>query len=384
MSVVICDDDVSRIQLWIADIQAIVGDRGTVTGLTGTDLVSAVEALFERREASPADDAARIIDSADILIVDSDLTPDAETLKQFSTDDQQVLEDGLSGRVGETVAYNARVRSGAKYIVVVNQGYSDRTFDLTMRRFASSVADLYVSAADIVDPNLWDATAADGHYQPWAWPQLASTPEKYVRARALTANLDNRVSESIGLDLSGLFAEQLDVFGDVEPNEATFRDLAESQLGLRPKDQATSDDSKARVAASVLLRWLDRYVVPPQNELADLAHLVLRFPRMFEAFDSVDSLQQVFETSKGPDAARSPLSELHGRSLYSVEIIREMSRSTGTSGTSQVDAVFAEDTSRFVSYDDGVEILTALPGSNARRFIEEVDDIRYLPRVRRL
>jgi hypothetical protein len=394
LSIVVCDDDVTRALEWSSEISEIVGkDAAVLTTLTGRDLSEALEALFgrSRDHGGEREDAAKVFDGADVLIIDSDLTPDEETLAQLPAEDVDLVRDGLSGQVGDSVAYAARVFTSAQTIVLVNQGYSDRTFDLTMRRFAASIADLYVAEGDLLDPQLWKPDKPEGQYRPWAWPALINANELVQASRQAVHDLDAPVSGILSLNTDELYAEQLDVFGDEDPTTATFRQFAASQLGLRPRDLEGIDDvAIKRVAASVLTRWIERFLVAPQNLVADAAHLIQRFPAVFGVEQSAKSWTEVANSSGAgtPDgelgAAESPLSAFSHRVLFDVSTVRELAKQSQAEPLPYLDVVFAEDTSRFVPIEEAVEVLTALPGSNARRYVEEVEDIRYIPRVRRL
>jgi len=392
LNIVICDDDIERIEEWKHDIATASSGTHTVNVLTGIDLVNALDSLFarSRTEQRPGPDFASVFDEADVVIIDSDLSPDKETLGRFSQEDSAVLSEGLRGQVGDVVAYNARVHTSAKLLIIVNQGYSDRTFDLTMRRFANQVGDLYLAEGDLVDPTLWSDVRGASSYQPWIWPTIERACERAEQFRVLVSDLDRTVTSALDLDISKLTADQLDVFGDLDPEDTTFRQIAKSQMGLRPNDLDVSEAAIIRMAASVTNRWFDRYLVLPQNVIADAAHLLQRFPNAFGSPTSLDAWNAIsweLDPEKifgGAAPALSTLSEFAERPLFDVSSVREIARTTSFPDDEMPELVFADDSSRFIMASEAREILTALPGNSARRYIEESGPVRYIPRVRRL
>ena len=62
------------------------------------------------------------------------------------------------------------------------------------------------------------------------------------------------------------------------------------QLGLRPKDNPLDLHQIARISAARLSKWLERAVRPSQEYLIDAAHLVLKFPSLFDGDTSKPAL----------------------------------------------------------------------------------------------
>lgn len=380
--VLICDDDDLRAETWKAQIAESAPSGVVVSTLTGGDLVKAIDSLADRTRGEDRD-CPSVFDGADVLIVDSDLSPDHATISRLG----ETVSEGLSGRVGDTVAYQARTFTDAGFLIVVNQGYSERTFDLSMRRFAGGIADLYLSERDLLSPYLWGAYPSGGEYRPWSWPSFAVAVAQRKRLKTFLEKSDEPLLARLNLDADSLAPDQLDVFGDVEPSSATARDIAVSTMGLKPKDLGVGATEANRMAGSVLYRWLDRYVVGTQNVVGDAAHLISRFPAAFGTLSLDQATVLARETRRGGlprhlVSALSPVSDVLGRLVFSVSAVRELAAKRES--VAPFRGVWAEDTSRFIDSEQAIEILTAFGGSMGRRYVEEVKGVRYLPKVRRL
>jgi hypothetical protein len=267
---VVCDDDAERVKAWADSISNVEGanEEFDVLALPVIEFANAFRGLKDRKmrargveETTPGtrgqsiEPALQLIDSADLLIIDYDLTPDPDRTA-LEPNEEQVVQGELRGESGETFEYLARCFSSAAYIVVVNQVFTSSTFDVTLQRFMSSVADLNVTAEDLDNAGLWHGTG-DG-FRPWGWPRLLAAPD-HSRAVLDLFDLDQRVLETLGLadddHVDALTARQLDPLGD-EPQETSFRQLAEAaELGLRGKDQQSDESALKRIAAAAVRRW---------------------------------------------------------------------------------------------------------------------------------
>ena len=403
--VVVCDDDAERVGAWADRIRQVAEAAAAfeIQPLAPHTFADAFRGLLERkasartRQAPPNDqkisDALSLIDVADVLVIDYDLTPDAGRTPD-PVDDPDTLEE-LIGKTGEEFAYLARCFSTAAAIVVVNQKVQRRVFDLTLQQFAESFANVNVTARYLESRALW--TGSDGDFRPWSWPRLVDLPRVVRQTWGLASDLDLPVLKALGLnDDQHLYAftqPQLDLFGD-DPLSATFRDLAtQSDYGLNAKDRGADVDDPAlqRVAAAAVSRWLEWRVVPGQNVLVDAPHLAQRYPRLLRGdLADLSVWNDAADLSKGdvldPELvarATIPASAWTSRAVWSLPKIMELGSSLLTrapNGGSSL--VFCEDTSRFVELDQATEIEIAVPTPYFQRFVEIVDDVDYTPRRR--
>lgn len=393
--IVVCDDDAHRVQDW-ADRVAVRAPGATVDPLPPVEFAAAVRDLKARMTSAKSGrspgggDAATTLDAADVLILDSDLTPDRGSSP--GEDPQELVATHLASELGAEVAHLARAYSTAGAIVVVNQGAKTSTFDLTLSRFQTGIADVYVTDDDLDNAGLWDPMA-DVPYRPWAWPDLLRLPAR-VRAAANSCQLTDAVLATIGLDGSWVAnnlltrqIESIDLDDAAAVETITFRDIATSSgfgLGLRPKE-ITSQTHQAQVAVCGTRHWLERVVLPAQNILVDLPHLLQRQPWLVKDRDDLQAWNQAVATSwSGPaivelEAYNAKASEFLGRSVWNVGDLT--ARAPGQRAQS-TDPVFCEDTSRFSPLDAAVDFLSDIEGSQARRFIAKISGVTYTPPTR--
>lgn len=397
--VLVCDDDPVRAASWVSQLDDLLagaeGDFETAY-LSAGDLGEAVGALHARIKRTKAgraldrSDAAKPLDQADILIIDSDLTPDASV--KIDPDSEQVIDDNLVGEYGSNVARLARAYSTAGVLVVVNHIYKQRTFDLTMTRFADLPADAYIAATDLDNAALWRGTPAGG-FRPWAWPNL-SVLRQPDATMLPGASLDSTVLVSIGLGSTD--ADLVDdkqwerlSFDLGNPADVTLRHVAMSpSFGIGPiADATTQDDQLLRVGKSAVRRWLEHVVLPSQNVFVDLPHLLQDRPWLAggarkdaEALSAL--LAGSWEVHQGivPEAFSSAATALIGRAVWRVD------RLPSTGPGERLDAedlVFCEDTSDFRSPAEAHEFESDILGPFRSRFVAKVDGVEYTP-LRRL
>lgn len=394
--VVVCDDDSTRVQGWASRLRDLLNENAfTVTPLSPGEFGEAVRALHERLRASktgatPRDDAARRLDEADILVIDSDLTPDPGA--QIDTQDEQVIDEYLVAEYGSNVARLARAYSTAGVLVVVNHIYKQRTFDLTMMRFADLPADAYVTATDLDNRGLWEG-AASGEFRPWLWPNLSHLPPPDSTVLE-GATLDSTVVESLGLD-----ASQVDLIADKQwerlsfdaepPETATLRDIAMSpSFGIGPiPDASAPDDQLLRVAKSAVRRWMEHVVLPSQNVLVDLPHLLQDRPWLAsharknrEELSGLVSRAWMGDQGIAAEAYEADLSAFIGRAVWRVD--RLPARGPDERLDSE-DLIFCEDTSDFRQPTEAREFESDILGPFQSRFVAKLTDVEYTP-IRRL
>ena len=404
--VLVCDDDVVRGQAWADRIQKTVAneDGMSVSAVPPHEFAAALLGLEGRRirardvgpesvlPVSPEDVAAsKRLDTADILIVDYDLTPDKDRSPD-PTDDNSAVEV-LTGKSGEDFIYLARYFASPKAVVVVNQEVQAKTFDLTLQRFSNSLADVNVTAHDIGRESLWFGTG--GGFAPWSWPQLATLPNRIEARIGLIKDLDQPVLEALQLSDDDHFYSftqgQLDPLG-AEPRATSFRVMAEqSRLGPKGHDRRLlSDDGLARrVAAVVVSRWLECLVVPAQNVLVDAPHLAQRFPAIVVDDRTEAAVWNSIVASNGAlndealATAATQATAWTARDVWSLPKAAEAARALGRVPSQPGSVfVFCEDTSRFVEISSAVEFESGVQGPYVQRFVEKLEEIDYSPRGR--
>lgn len=395
----ICDDDPKRVIKWTNTVESIPEvERFDVRPVSGGELAGEIETLNIRREKARNGHAEEeinglvsIFDEAELVLIDYDLTPSMAMANTGNPESRSVLEK-LRNRSGESVAYLARCYSMAGFLVIVNQRFQQSTFDVTMQRFADSYADLNVSQADLGNPALWAGRNTDvDEFHPWSWPVLSEVDQLWSKRVAAT-DLEATLLDKLGLDEKSFDPRQLDLLGELDrqgrqqqPVEITFDGLVESSMGLDAKDKQPSQENRRAIAASVVSRWLEQFVLPGQNVIADLPHLVARFPQILD--DPADpevwarTATKIADTSDLPptlQAGQRAAEAFLSRSAWSVSDIRAAA-SRRTIPDEWPTLVFCEDTSRFVPLSKAQEVETDVPGPHTRRFIEHVQDVRYDP-----
>jgi hypothetical protein len=401
LNVVVCDDDDDRAADWAERIEESVGGQVTATPLESGVFGAAVAALKERKAKAKQDggsleddDPALVIDGADVLVLDSDLTPDAGS--SHGSDPSEMVAKHLVGELGGEVAHLARCYSNARALVVVNQKWKRRSFDLTLQVFRNDVAEVYVSETDIDNPGLW-GLPGDENFRPWAWPVLGAVPWQLEELIA-SVSLDQPVLETLGLDAElvarNLTDRQLDALGIEDWGSMRFVDVARaSNFGLRLKEDV-DEGHQLRVAVCGVRRWLDRHVLPSHNVLIDLPHLQQRRPWAVEARDDLASWNrpETWFTGQGPTppasdpaphAYASVASRWLGRHVWLWPTASQDPRSR-EERVLPSDPVFCEDTSTFVAADDATDFVSDLEGPSGQRFIRSLSDVDYHPRRRLL
>jgi hypothetical protein len=405
MRVVICDDDEVRGRDdWAARIEMAIGTTLDVeVQVLGTyELAAAIESLEQRSVAARAnepgriayDDAASVIDAADILVIDYDLTPDSNTLAESDVEREKVIWVELRAQTAETVAYLSRCYSRCGSIVIVNHDFKVRTFDTTFLKFVDSWADFNISQDELGQTELWRGEGSG--FKPWSWLTPFDARDLFHR-RIEQVDLDAGVLSSLGflpIEDSGLDSRQLDALGD-EPDIITFRTVARApDLGLAGRDIPIDDGALRRIAAAGIGRWLDRVVMTAQNVLVDAPHLFYRLPSMLPGGAT--------EEKSWNEALQFNVSQLEAANVAlvgkQVEACKWFSRPTWFWPKLRSDETipevatpwssrsyrwtFAEDVSRFIDISVAAEVDTDLPGPYSRRFVARLDDVQYRPRQR--
>ena len=402
--VILDDDEVRARDDWAAKIKRIEGipAAAEVEALTALEVAQCLRQLQERalearQEAQGSATHERcVVDDADIVIMDYDLTPDPTRIVERHPEQVELIRSELRAETAETLAYLARCYSSCKFIVAVNQHYRRRTFDVTFNRFAESWADLNISQDDIGSPELW---TGDGNgFHPWSWPRLLDAGQEFDRRLALV-ELERPVLDALGflpLDEKSFDVSQLDLFAD-QPNSVTFREVAESSdSGLALRDKQEDETALRRIAAAAIGHWLDNTILQAQNVLVDAPHLAYRVPSLLlgdpKRLDSWNSTVSFDIDNIGLDLEKLsgkiiPACDWFQRPVWAWnEIASDNSIPEVASpwSSENYDYVFCEDISRFARIEDAQEIQTDLPGPYDRRFIKglDVNIAHYVPLTR--
>jgi hypothetical protein len=400
---IVCDDDDDRAIDWAERINDAAGTAVTARALTSEIFGEAVAALKERKAyakqngALPIEpDAANEFDGADVVILDSDLTPDTGSAQRRVP--SNVVQQHLVGELGGEVAHLARCYSRAGTLVVVNQRWKRRSFDLTLLAFASEIAEVYVSETDLDSPGLWALPALDpATFRPWSWPALDVLPYE-LEALCSSVALQDRVLGALGMDGAGVadaFTDrQLDALGVESVQSMTFDNVAsESEFGLRLKETVDSDQ-RLRIAVCGVRRWLERHVLPSHNVLIDAPHLLQRRPWAVPDRDALDAWNQPanwFVNPEAPEPAVNPSPDSYapiasrwlGRHVWLWPIATQDPRSVDQR-VMPADPVFCEDISAFVAATDARDFISDLEGPTGQRFVKTIPDVDYHPRRRLL
>lgn len=382
MKVLILDDETKRATDW----QTALSELGlTAVVPQQEEVVAIIRKLQEHRLAARGGSFMdfRLLDETDLLIVDYDLL-------------------GLEGEgwtTGAEVAYAARLLSRVKTIVVVNQ-YGTNSFDLTMRRTIFSHADVDVGSAQITNAGLYSAKDFSG-FRPWHWPDLCSESKRHQAfVDFVLDHLDDAISDQFGFDLENPESSRYlskETCGAISLNESvTFRELAKANrsgglFSVLEKDApilgVCPEDIIASLAASVLSRWVDRFVLPNQDVFIDFPHAVSSVPWIMSGHAAIEDWNS-FGLTHAP-AFAVDLSDqtvkhsfLASRAIYWREDVFKLPRPEGFSMSSVPDFVFCEDSSRFVPVDDAMEFTANLESYMNRRWVCRVDrDVIYEPQA---
>ncbi|EOZ5126721.1 TPA: hypothetical protein ACSQFP_001971 [Pseudomonas aeruginosa] len=287
MKILILDDETRRANEWKASISNFSKVEIDVFAPEHvSELISKFhQARFDSRGGKyiPVTD----YDQYDLVIIDYDLLG-------------LQMDRPAAWATGAELAYCIRMMSLIGYVVVVNQ-FGTNSFDLTMCRGISSYADTDVGSSQIASKGLWSSSGFEG-FRPWHWPDLLKESARFPIVKGFVKeHLDDSVFESLGFDLSDsdlpnfVNYEVSSYIGAGQRNNVTFRDLISSGTGRifnalekdRPIFEVMPPDQLAAVCASILIRWLEKVVLPSQEVVSDLPHLCIQMPWVVDEFNSM-------------------------------------------------------------------------------------------------
>lgn len=381
LRVVIVDDETDRSKGWAASILALGISGITVEALELAEAQLMIQSADARRRVAregkdPFASNSMLecnLDGVDILIVDYDL--------------QELLEVG-KWSTGLQVSTLARAFTRTKLIVLVNQ-FGTNSFDLTLVKSTQSRSDFDIGSGQILNPAFWDRSRTDG-YSPWTWNdgviQAAHRMEAVVEWMIL--NLDNTVLSTLGFAFESEESQQpnylnYELWQEIitSPNQ-TFRELVGKSEFLAQKDRECilcHDEPCARIAAAIISHWLERTVIPANETLIDIPHLVSFYPWLLRSPEDVESWQT---TTRKNEAFNSTLEQLDtcifdpGFPLARPVVWKQkvlqtpaLAEPAGFSYDDFPDMVFCEDTSSFHEFSESRPFQSRLPGSDPQRFV---------------
>lgn len=379
LRILIVDDEPDRSREWAAKIASSGIPDATVTALD-TDAARAVMESADGRRRRARDNldpfAAEFpcdLDTVDVLIVDYDL--------------QELLKVG-EWSTGLQVATLARALTRVKLIVLVNQ-FGTNAFDLTLSKAARSHADFDVGDSQLLNPAFWDRSRVDG-YAPWAWNDgvLRAPARMEAMFQWLMPRLNDPVLTTLGFttgtdgsNAETYLAKELWQECLVDPNHS-FRQLVSESEFLTLKDRhaiAAFDEPCARVAAALVSHWLDRWVIPANEVLIDLPHLVSSYPWMLTKKEELDCWQEAASLENGFSALLAEVKKhefqpgfpLSRPVVWKRKVVQDsdLAEPNGFTYDGFPDLVFCEDTSRFHEFADARPFSCRLAGSDSQRFV---------------
>ncbi|MCH4872406.1 hypothetical protein [Pseudomonas sp. TMW22091] len=394
INILILDDEYERACSWKVMLSQFVD--ANITVFKQDEVSNFITELHRSRLASRAGNYSPAIgyEEYNLLIVDYDLLGlDEKASAAWST--------------GAEIAYTARLMSSIGPIVVVNQ-YGTCNFDLTMKRTVSSYADYDVGSIQIMDQGLWKSSDFTG-FRPWHWPNLLTEVERIEQFRAfIQENLDEPVMKTLGFELENTDAQNYltydiaGVLGVKSGGARTFRDIALKSLGLsvfnildkdKPIIECMPPEQLARVSCAIISHWLEKVVLPNQQAIADLPHIVSRFPWILSNPTDRSAWERL-STIGYADVVNPTLSTyavknafMYSRPSFWVEEVKEAYPVPSDFDISQVpDFVFCEDTSRFIERDKASSYPSDLIGYDNERWVEgelqcSGNDVSYEPQA---
>lgn len=285
MKISVWDDDPVIATRWKAELEGVVSDSElSLEAPSPEEIEQDLRILHGRRKRYLGSDGTDVgqhkssLDDTDVLLVDNDLfgLPD---LKDYSA---------------EMVAARAGLYTTCGYIVVLNLS-PDLDFDLTLSGHPSSKADLHINDKFVADSGLWrECPKDDGGFRPWHWPLLLRAASLHrARVAELVDVFEGDTSKRPILDYFGFDefsvrrlsrAARAFLHPEMIAEEVSFLQFAvENVNAVDVKDGKCIVDREdkgklAQVCARRIAKWLERYVLGPQDVLLDYPHLVAKMP----------------------------------------------------------------------------------------------------------
>lgn len=413
MKVLVCDDIKGRGERVKKAIEDAAGHETEL--LSGTLLEREIKELFRRSR----------------LVLDSKIPPqvmDGETSSFTSDFDVAILDNNLSAleiggarQTAESIAGYLRAFGHIPYIVSLNK---NPHVDFDLRYLVGdhgTYADLAVNGDHLSNRALWTGKpgdAPDDGFFPWYWPPLNDVATRRRRQiRFVQERLDELIFESINLSSASVCLSR-HAKGSLSPeavdvSEVTFKDFFVTACRSLPIGEereklakATSDETVrcvvSRVVAGELDRWFRRDILAPQDLLVDLPHLLVRMPFLIGPdAQNVDRWNDALTAKKSPYGLSKEIYEMHLQDSEFVHDIwtqapsfrwrelksnAELNRMFFGDDAQWAEAVFCEDTSRFVlrkgSKLPPAEFAAEFEGAWNRRYVADLPSKHYAPKSR--
>jgi hypothetical protein len=272
--------------------------------------------------------------------------------------------------------------------------FGDNFFDLTLKGFPESFADLNIGSEQIANPGLW-LTAPWTGFRPWTWPLIPRLATDFeARVRTLRDCLEQSIVnffdipegivESMPRSITEFFT------GARDPLKANFKDFVmDSGNGLRTKDRLFSEESLLRIGAARISTWLESIVLPGQDILVDAPHLISRFPSLLagvpDSEKSWNSTASLIGPSKLGIRYRTLLRNRFRRTNWLSRPAWYWSQASNNEAILEVENPwqskryglrFCEDISRFLPATATKEFIAELPSPFVRRFVADASSCK--------
>ena len=420
--VLVCDDEKERCDQTVETVSNRDGINSE--DLSAGDLTNALKQFFRAIKDYFANPETAMpfpgssFDGYDILILDNNLAG---------------LEIEGARVTAESIAGYIRAFSNTPYNISLNK---TPNVDFDLRYLVgdySTRADLALNARHLENPALWTGDVGGGEdgFCPWYWPTLAGAPPKRrSQIKFLVPRLEKTVLESLDFSdqrstnllphAQGVISPSDGVDGGDDPitslESVTFFDLflardrslpaigdREPILRAARKGNDFAREVIARVVASDLEQWFRQDVVGPQETLVDVPHLLMRLP--FLLGDQASDIEVWNRAVRNPSAPYGLDGDLYREHLEASKFrcgiwvtdpcfwwneVKEIEAlNEGFLAASEgewADAVFCEDTSRFIlrnqETNSPTEFVAQFEGSWERRYVKHVNGFQYSPRTR--
>jgi hypothetical protein len=354
-----------------------------------TDAIEALEIRLRQAQSNeihdyPSDDAAKIIDNADVLVIDYALFE-------------------LDGSVtGERISYLARCYSKCGIMIALNQypPYIEEYFDLTLRGHLESYADINIPSNSLSNANLWSESWSG--FRPWSWPIIPHAVDKYQnRVNELQEHLKDNILAFLGFsDVNALTIPRsvMEFISRKNANTTTFEEFVDSGgsgNGLRGRnEQPISDEAVARIAAARIGCWLEYDILPGQNILVDSPHLASRFPSLLGkksiSMKALNSTASFLEPGKigmsmVTDQCRFTRTDWLSRPAWFWNDLKDNNNIDEVRNpftAQRVASVFCEDISGFLPKESAREFVADIDSPYVRRYVKQIPGVQYTPLVR--
>lgn len=305
MKILILDDETPRAKSWKNKIEKY--GEFNVTVPEPDEVSSIIADLHAKRLESRKDayHASVVFDGYELVMVDYDLLG------------LETVGGGSAWSTGAEVAYAGRLMCNVGPIIVINQ-FGTNSFDLTMSRTMSSYADLDVGSEQVAESSLWCAHEFTG-FRPWHWPDLVSECDRFSKMHEFVLeNIDSPITDVLGFKVSDMESprfighEFLGYLGIEGSEEVTFRQLLTVRRNIRvfnilekdlPLLKNMDDRSLARVCSVVISHWIEKVVLPSQEVVADLPHLVPQIPWVLLGYEDEKNWQKLCGLNKNEGVA---------------------------------------------------------------------------------